>query len=523
MRVTLTSTIRSLRDRLRRLPEPEAEAELPESVPDLLVRLGAAGELDDLAIVSRHLFVESPFARLAANAASRLFARAKPLDYVALDQEARRWLSYYHLTSRTQTIALLERLGSVSALGVGSFHPSGYIRESAVTNLEGHWSGDELPFLLVRANDWVAEVRFVAVRALMARANPSYAAHFLRFLPLVRRLAQTRRAENSEIVEAVETLLRSPEADGVLRAGCLSAEPTVRRASFQLRLEDKDRQVEAAGDALRERDPIIRLWAVRALATQPAQPELRGLLERMIADSSSAVRAVAIDLFCVNHPDEAKPLLWSSLLDRSASIRAASRWKLTRHEPVDFGAVYREALATAEGFRLVAAIYGLGEIGCREAAEDVASFLKHSRLNVRVAAIRALSGITQNEFLGRFEAALSDDLPKVSTAARRALESRSGLLSEELLWRLFENDGRRHVRLNALLLMGRLGKWDRIFYFLRAASDSDPDLAAIAEQEVRGWQSTFNRSFTAPTAEQKQRILAAGFQDVADYWAGFSS
>src|SRR4051794_27852001 len=44
---------------------------------------------------------------------------------------------------------------------------------------------------------------------------------------------------------------------------------------------------------------------------------------------------------------------------------------------------------------------------------------------------------------------------------------------------------------------------------------------AVAEQHVKRWQSTFNKSFTAPTAEQKQRILAAGFQDVAAYWAGF--
>jgi hypothetical protein len=44
-------------------------------------------------------------------------------------------------------------------MALASFHPSGYVREEAIAHLAAVWDGTELPFLLIRVNDWVAPVR----------------------------------------------------------------------------------------------------------------------------------------------------------------------------------------------------------------------------------------------------------------------------------------------------------------------------------------------------------------------------
>ena len=55
----------------------------------------------------------------------------------------------------------LQKLGanSVFALGLASFHFSGYVREEALRKLAEIRDGSELPYLLLRLNDWVKPVR----------------------------------------------------------------------------------------------------------------------------------------------------------------------------------------------------------------------------------------------------------------------------------------------------------------------------------------------------------------------------
>ncbi len=56
--------------------------------------------------------------------------------------------------------------------GVMSLHPSGHVRESALDRLTQDTSGQEIRYLLLRANDWVEPVREKAIQALIARLKP---------------------------------------------------------------------------------------------------------------------------------------------------------------------------------------------------------------------------------------------------------------------------------------------------------------------------------------------------------------
>jgi hypothetical protein len=121
---------------------------------------------------------------------------------------------------------------------------------------------DLLPFLLLRLNDWVENVRRVALEAVEARLVPRYAEHFVRNLDLVTRLQQVTRTQHRSVIDGVLTILRLPQNRGAVREVARSRNRLQRRLGYQLLFEAPQNDAEDFfRDALRDIDPIIRLWA----------------------------------------------------------------------------------------------------------------------------------------------------------------------------------------------------------------------------------------------------------------------
>jgi len=450
----------------------------------------------------------------AARAVHRLLGQLAPRDYVWLDENTRH-VSYGDVALGTRRIIAsdLQRFAALqdiapSLLGLASCNQSGYVREAAIGFLARTESGAALPFLLLRVNDWVDQVRAVALRAVEAECRQSRSADFLRFLPLVSRLEWTERGQSPDLVRRVERLLQAPENASLLAAGCLSPDHAIRRACFRIRLDAASDPWDVLRDALRSSDPFVRLWAARSASALPPTADLHDVLVRMTRDRFGSVRSTALAALAGLYPEEAREPMGSALFDSSPSIRAESRRWLAKVGPIDFAAVYRDALEKGKT-SLPPAISGLGETGRAEDAPRLQPFLAHPRARVRRAAVRVLGKLTGTEYLADFLQTLGDEAPSVSTEARTVLAGRAGFLDPRALWDRFEREERPHVRKNLLLLLGHLGKWDRLPYLLRASRDRDPALADLAAEKISKWQGDFNRSFIAPTGDQMRRIEVA--------------
>jgi len=162
-------------------------------------------------------------------------------------------------------------------LGLASFHNSGLVREAALREMERIHDGKDLPFALLRINDWVSEIRNRAGAILEARMKrQDYAAHFLECLPLVLRLKQCGRGkgDHERIVQNVATLLQSPECRHLLVDGMRSGDRDTRRFCVQQApyLDDAESR-QLLERALEGTDPIIRFWAIcRILARRDRGP-----------------------------------------------------------------------------------------------------------------------------------------------------------------------------------------------------------------------------------------------------------
>ncbi|HZS37948.1 MAG TPA: hypothetical protein VFF06_14020 [Polyangia bacterium] len=147
----------------------------------LIEAIGASGEV--AAIV--HLITFLMADQLLANAASRAIAcilRNQPIRVLAQLEQLRRfggeWSHpQWHSLTPGGTRRLARLADGWAALGMASFHSSGFVREAAVRELDTLDGSEkrELLFLVLRLNDWVAQVRKAALSAMEKRLLVRYA------------------------------------------------------------------------------------------------------------------------------------------------------------------------------------------------------------------------------------------------------------------------------------------------------------------------------------------------------------
>src|SRR3989442_8059059 len=167
-------------------------------------------------------------------------------------------------------MGLLECFGdaSVSLFGMASFHRSGYVREAAIKRLDLITSGAELPFLILRLNDWVSNVRDAAYGAIRSRLRSEYARHFIANLQLLTRLEEAGRADHKPLVQAIYQLSQSAECWSALLESLKSEDRFIKRASFKLALNSIAPALpEAVRLALHQKDTVVRAWAAHRVSS----------------------------------------------------------------------------------------------------------------------------------------------------------------------------------------------------------------------------------------------------------------
>jgi HEAT repeat protein len=480
-------------------------------------RLGQAASIPHL--LSLALDENRRIAEAAAAAIASILLRLSPPELPDLDQTVRRITPYdgppyrdawYGLSPRGLERALGAGRLPPGLLGLASMHPDGHVREAAIRRLAQWSDGTEVPYLLLRLNDWVAPVREAARAALLARLHPGYAGHFVGNLSLVLRLSTCGRDDHAPLVDAVLGLLRRPECREALSGGLAVPDRLVRRACFRLAAGMGSAvPQEVLERAMHDLDPLIRLWAAREARARLDRRTFLDWLFRLTRERFMPVRREALLGLLEKAPETAPAALRSALLDPHASIRDLARHLIGKSGDLDVRSFYREAVRSSNPEVLPAAIAGLGETGIRADAAAVEPFLDHPVTSVRRAATRAVGRLDGDAYVDHLIRALEDDRPIVSHAAREALRERLRLLSGGLLWDVCMRGQHAHVRQDALALIAGLGKWPSIPLLVRACGDADPLVADRARIYVAAWLGRINRSFTPPSSEDLRALAAA--------------
>ena len=120
-----------------------------------------------------------PWGRTSAGPLPNLVRDVTPVQLSWLDEQVRHSSSAHYWSNAWHKIApaAISRLAQTyeldaSVIGFLASHANGFVRAAALEVLAQHTSGQEIPFLSLRANDWVDPVAARASELLISRLRP---------------------------------------------------------------------------------------------------------------------------------------------------------------------------------------------------------------------------------------------------------------------------------------------------------------------------------------------------------------
>ena len=440
-----------------------------------------------------------------------------PVQLSWLDEQVRH-SSYAHYWSNAWhkiAPAAISRLAQTyeldaAVIGLLASHANGFVRAAALELLAQHTSGQEIPFVSLRANDWVDPIAARAGELLISRLRPDNRHATLNALPFIVRVLGQRRRDHSGIEHALKSVLLSDGGEDALARGRQFDTPA-RRAMYELLTASGTvSQPRLLNAALKDSDAVIRARAIRSVATDPDFEDRAAILERFLRDDRvPAVRRLALTVLSEHLPERIVGVFPLVLLDRAASVRGLARFVVGTHQLAFIPrAVYVQALISSPPGQLAAAIEGVGETGTRADADLIAPFLSEDRPRLRRAALRAFAKLDAERSISAAIAALADDASSVRSGAVGILATNASRVDFDTVSLQVRSLSDAKARGNLLRVFLEAPKWEAPVFLLDALTDPDDGVRTLAVSLVDRWIEGFNRNQTQPTAKQLQRIGA---------------
>lgn len=493
---------------------------------DPITTLGRLGVIGGAECMPRLLtWLSDPDLRVrnaAEMAVSGIFRRLSASDWVEMSRAARE-MSYLRGATPTKWIAVVPDSAAFAILrgdiptaleGFFTFNGSGYVREAAVRALALREDGLEVPFLLLRAADWVPQVRIRAERALIERLVPARAAHVARWLHVHRLLTQRGLYRDRDLDTRISSFLRTEPGLEAVLANVDSIVPDLRRESCHFAAEVPAHSRAVLERALDSDDLQLRTWAVRMLTARFSREEIRPTLTRSCTDRIGEVRLAALRAAWSGDPWPELPSVEEGLFDRLESIRLLARYVAGQRGLLETAPIYRDMVRRGVDPRLPFALAGLAQVGAEEDRALIEPLLGHSSPRVRAAAldaIRRLCGENARELL--LTSVASE--PRTSKIAVRALLRRASrwrttlrFTRSEIDPRLVE-DERPHVRLAAVELGERLAPRDALAVFEKLCGDGDERVSALAIAHLARWLPRHGYELAQEDLPRLERAVSA--------------
>lgn len=475
----------------------------------LLVEMAATPEPGALPCMLPYVVSCSPAVRRAAADFVRAAFMTVPLcGWTVLDETLRRMVYRSPSSKAAQSLTLADVPGRVETdtdlwcAGYLSCAPSGFVRAAALTALAARNDCLSLRFVALRLNDWVPQVRDIAIGATREALRAASAEPIVDILPLILRLQACGRSSFDPFAEPLTDRFADAAFARAVFAALGRQSPREQRLLFDfVGRMDASTSLSHLRELARIREPSIRARALDAILSRVPQAEVGALLEQMAVDRYMPVRKRAI-LHAIDcqHPGLLN-VLERGLLDRSVAIRSLCAFHLRRMS-FDLAAYYRAALDRERGGRLANGILGLGEFGIASDRHLLEPFLSQAA-PLRCAAFEALTRLDAPFARPLLLAALGDAERAVTYAAARLLVAIRAEPDEAVIRLL--RDARPHVRTAALRVAAGWSFWWRMPLLLDATLDDDAEVRRCAIANL----PRVKRVWTEPAAVQRAALQAS--------------
>ncbi|MGL5149542.1 MAG: hypothetical protein ACRC7N_03085 [Clostridium sp.] len=409
---------------------------------------------------------------------------------------------------------LMSKEEKIAILGLSSFHPNGYFREKSILALSHMNSGYAIPYLLIRLNDWVREVRSASKSELLKYIRLEYVTDFINNLPLVLRLIGCSRDEHGDVIEKIIELVSSTEGRKKLICGLESSDAKVRLACYKIIIKKGVMDNKSIIKHLfNDKDSFNRIFVIRSIKDEITEGEAKEISQLMIKDRNAQIRVIGLEMMYNFSLGEALGVLEESIFDKNKSVRELSRYLLLKNRKYDFSSMYRESIE--RGVNIYGSIYGLGETGNKKDSSIIASFMEHDAIKIVKASIVALSMLDMEVYKNKIIMSLKDSRVGISKVARRVLIKEIHGGDGVCIYDIYSSAVYDHVRINACILLCSLGKWRSIKYIIEFCGDKNGMVSQFGAGELEKWILKYNRSFVVPSSSEVKALRDAlvGYRD----------
>jgi len=372
----------------------------------------------------------------------------------------------------------------------------GRIRERAVRALLEGPDGDVNHFLLLRADDWVPQVRGPAERAISERMDAHRGPALVAVLPVLwdRFMSTESWGRASDLIASIRSWLEAPEQRALLWDGARASDPWLARMCVSILLQEDD-VVALHRTVGQSKDLLIASWTGLACLRDDTAAEQ--VIDDLLDSRFGVVRENAA-FWALRHRDDSV-LLEQLLFDRLTRVRfQAQHFLLAKGgNPARW---YRDRLPDTR------ALTGLADVATAEDLETALTELNSEAAGRRTAAAGILRRISVPLAHQALVGAVADPAPSVSRRAADGVRSQ-GVVAEDLdrLIGITRSASAPHVARNVRRSLVDSARWIRLLGALELVAlghDSENEGHILLDRSLRSWE----RSFTEPTDAELHRV-----------------
>lgn len=399
---------------------------------------------------------------------------------------------------------------SVEELIELSKHYDGFIRERAVRKLGELGDTAAIPALVIRANDWVRQIREAANFALEQLMVNENAESFLLSLPELEHLKRCGRKNHEEFVNNVKSFLSNEENITLVESQMLNSDYRVARLCTDIIKEhEATSRTRFLSRCFESDDVLVRLEGSKLLRTVEDPDDV--YLNQALKDSFMPIRREAFQI-CITKRTFASESFTRFLFDKHSSIREIAVRKSLVFE-VDALAVYKEALLSdkATVANKKQAIWGIAHLRTHDCLYLIHSFLKHESASLKKQSYMTLNSFEGEQFNEKLLTCLREEgISLKKLAARLLIKNRAPLEAKELL-AIYHSALDSETLQVTLFLSRSINKWERFIYLLSLlASEQKFNVSDTDEinKAISRWHWDFNRISTQPSSDQINQVKA---------------
>jgi len=382
-----------------------------------------------------------------------------------------------------------------------SFNPNGFIREKAVyamKKLEG-----TLPYILLRGNDWVREVRTAATVAFSYRLEHLSEGELLATLPFAEKMEKSTRGEAFLFLKPLYDRILKPQHHNDLMNGLRDSNIRVRRVCIKALLESPSTHTHIMVEQLKcEPEPFLRTLIFKKMIE--LQLDTDDVVDQFVKDKFPMNRMLAFRYLIDQKNESFAEVILNFLLDKSSSIRTLAQQLICEKVAhFDLREFYITEMASSH---VAVAILGLGESGFKEDGEKVVQYLESTHTRVVKSAMLALMMLDAARYRDKIMEMLKDERKGVVKTARNLI-LKDGNPNYDVVKSIFDESDNDNTKLKCFSILLTTPKWVRLIYILEALQSGNETVKWEALHSLRIWIIHFNRSFASASTIEKARVI----------------